>query len=248
MPIARVEAGRGWSWVIEGFALFRRDPAIWIGCLLVYLLAALTVSAVPAVGPLASTALQTVLLAGLLIGCREVEGGGRLTFSHLLSGWRAQGKALVVLGIIVATGWFAVLLVMYAPFAAMMGMGYFGSALTETPEWPESLPVDLDPSMIWASLAVLAVALLLAVPVAMATWFAPAVMVLRNIGVADALRASFLGCWRNIWPLSVYTLLLVLAGVIALIPFGLGFLVLGPVWVTSFYASYRDIFGAPDRR
>jgi uncharacterized membrane protein len=247
MPIARVEVGRGWSWLTEGFTLFRRDPAIWIGCLLVYLVAAVAMSAVPAVGPFAATAVQTVLLAGLLVGCREIEGGRRLTFFHLLSGWRTHGKPLIVLGLILAVGWFAVILVMYAPFAAMMGMGYFGSSLTETPEWPDSLPVDLDPSMIWATLAVLAVALLLAVPVAMAAWFAPALVVLRNVGVIDALKASFVGCWRNVWPLSVYALLLALASVVAVLPFGLGLLVIGPVWVTSLYVSFRDIFGLPDR-
>lgn len=248
MPIARVEAGRGWFWLIEGFALFRRDPAIWIGCLLVYLLAAMAMSAVPAVGLLVSTVVQTVLLAGLMVGCREIEDGRRLTFSYLLSGWRIHGKSLVVLGLVLAVGWFAVILVMYAPFAAMMGMGYFGSSLTETPEWPDSLPVDLDPSMIWATLAVLAVALLLAVPVAMAAWFAPALVVLGKLGVLDALKTSFVGCWRNVWPLSIYTLMLALAGVVAMLPFGLGFLVLGPVWVTSLYVSFRDIFSRPDSR
>jgi len=33
--------------------------------------------------------------------------------------------------------------------------------------------------------------------------------------------------------------------ILATIPFGLGWLVLAPVFAGSVYASYRDIFGAP---
>jgi len=247
MSICRVAALRGVDWLAEAFAIFRRDPAIWIANGVLFGGLSLAASALPIIGPLASTLLQPVFLAGLMAGCREVERGNRLTIAHLFAGFRANTAPLLVLGLILGLATFAILLVMFAPFAAMMGLGYFGSSLMETPDWPDAIPAEIDPAMAWASLAVLGVAMLLAVPVAMAGWFAPALVMLRNVGAVEALKTSFLGCLQNVWPLSVYGLLLMVASLVAMIPFTLGLLVLVPVGVISFYTAYRDIFRDPSR-
>jgi uncharacterized membrane protein len=44
-------------------------------------------------------------------------------------------------------------------------------------------------------------------------------------------------------PLLVFGLVYLVLAVAAVIPLGLGFLVLGPVTVCAVYASYREIFG-----
>ena len=48
----------------------------------------------------------------------------------------------------------------------------------------------------------------------------------------------------NIWPMLVYSLVGIVLAIVATIPFGLGWLVLAPVFAASVYASYKDIFGA----
>ena len=90
-------------------------------------------------------------------------------------------------------------------------------------------------------LAVL-VALALLIPVAMAAWFAPALVVLNDMGVGDAIKASFWACLKNIVPFLVYGLILFGLAIVASIPFGLGWLALGPTLAASVYAAYRDIF------
>ncbi|HSS45901.1 MAG TPA: hypothetical protein VLL03_00585, partial [Burkholderiales bacterium] len=30
MEPRQVEAGRGWQWLVDGFALFRKNPLIWV--------------------------------------------------------------------------------------------------------------------------------------------------------------------------------------------------------------------------
>jgi len=37
MTAMRVEAGRGWGWIVEGWRLFAQAPGIWIVILLIYL-------------------------------------------------------------------------------------------------------------------------------------------------------------------------------------------------------------------
>ena len=92
-------------------------------------------------------------------------------------------------------------------------------------------------------LAVL-VGLALALPVYMALWFAPSLIVFNNLKPVDAMKASFLACLKNIVPFLIYGVILLVLCFVAAIPFGLGFLVLGPVAIASIYTGYRDIFAA----
>jgi len=84
----------------------------------------------------------------------------------------------------------------------------------------------------------------LMIPVAMAIWFAPALVVLNGRGAVDAMKESFAGCLKNIVPFLLYGVVLFIASIIAAIPLGLGYLVLGPVMAGSIYAAYRDIYFA----
>jgi len=96
------------------------------------------------------------------------------------------------------------------------------------------------------SVAAMLIALLLvaglSMPLYMATWFAPALIVLRDLSVGAALKASFFACLRNWLPFLVYGLVLMVLGVVAAIPAGLGYLVLIPVLTASVYTAYLDIF------
>ena len=56
------------------------------------------------------------------------------------------------------------------------------------------------------------------------------------------MKASFVACLKNILPFFVYSVIATLLALVASIPMGLGWLVLGPVMAASLYTSYRDIF------
>ena len=86
---------------------------------------------------------------------------------------------------------------------------------------------------------------LCALPLAMACWFAPALVMLRSEEPVAAMKASFVACLVNVWPMLVYGLIGIVLMIVATIPLGLGWLVLGPVFAGSVYASYKDLFGAP---
>ncbi|MEN9492881.1 MAG: hypothetical protein RJA63_3330, partial [Pseudomonadota bacterium] len=87
---------------------------------------------------------------------------------------------------------------------------------------------------------VLAVALISLVYAAV--WFAPALIVLHDIAPFEAMKISFFACFRNWSAGLLYFLLAMVLILIAIIPFGLGLLVAGPVMYASIYAAYRDIF------
>src|SRR6185436_6154227 len=89
----------------------------------------------------------------------------------------------------------------------------------------------------------LAVLLILALmlPLFMAIWFAPPLVVFQGLGAIEAMKASFTGCLRNVMPFLLYGVVLLIFGVLASIPMGLGWLVLLPVTAASIYTAYRDI-------
>ena len=72
--------------------------------------------------------------------------------------------------------------------------------------------------------------------------FAPALAMFHQQGPAEAMKASFVACLKNILPFFVYSVIATLLALVASIPMGLGWLVLGPVMAASLYTSYRDIF------
>jgi uncharacterized membrane protein len=88
----------------------------------------------------------------------------------------------------------------------------------------------------------LLVALGLSVPLVMAMWFAPALIVFHDLKPMDALTQSFQGCLKNIVPFLVYGIITFVIGMLASIPAGLGWLIWGPTLIGSIYAGYRDIF------
>jgi len=85
----------------------------------------------------------------------------------------------------------------------------------------------------------------LLLPVVMAIWFAAPLVVFHDHGAIEAMKASFAGCLKNVLPFLWYSVLFMLLAIVASLPLGLGWLVLGPVFGASVYTSYRDIYLKP---
>ena len=93
MTAIRVEAGRGWGWIVEGWQLFAKAPGVWIVILLIYLGISVVLSLIPFVGGMAYMLLSPVLAGGMLYGAAALARGKRwksLTCSgasRIRSGW-----------------------------------------------------------------------------------------------------------------------------------------------------------------
>jgi len=225
-----VGSGRGWDWIVEAWALFRKQPGIWILLAVVLGVLCIAIGMIPLLGSLANALLLPIFGAGLMLGCKAQDQGGTLEIAHLFAGFKHRTGDLVLVGVFNLIAWVVIVLLVIAVagagvFAAMMHGGTPGAGT----------------SMLSMLLALLLIAAL-SLPVYMATWFAPALIVLHEIPPVAALKASFYGCLKNWLPFLVYGVVLFVFCLIAAIPAGLGFLVLVPVIVASVYTSYRDIF------
>ena len=86
------------------------------------------------------------------------------------------------------------------------------------------------------------VALTLSIPLMMAAWFAPLLVIFYDMPPLEAMRLSFVACLKNIIAFQLYAVILVVLTVIATMPYGLGLFILVPTLFTSIYVSFGDIF------
>ena len=230
-----VAAGNGWRWLADGWKMFRRQPGTWILLIVAFAAISIAIAIIPVLGNIGGYVLGPVFAGGLMLGCRELARGGDLRIGHLFDGFRARFGPLALLGV----AYFVIVLVAVLVAMAVTGAGaaigvLFGMAGSEAAAHIGTMTILLA--------ALVAAGLL--VPVGMAIWFAPALVVLNGFGVADALKTSFAACLRNIVPFLVYGVIFLGLAIVASVPFMLGWLAFGPVVVASVYTAYRDLFYA----
>ena len=234
LPGRGLEAGAGWQWIVEGWNLFLRAPLMWIVALIIIFVIAAAVSLVPIIGQIVFQLIQGVIAGGLMVACRALEKGGEFELEHLFAGFSKRFVPLLLVGVIVLVGWIVIFLV----FLAFVGVGLLGAFMTGDPELAISSGAVSLGSIMLGTLVMLA----LMVPLLAAYWFAPALVMMHDVKPMAAMKASFFACFKNFVPFLVYGLVMGVAAIVAVIPFGLGFLVWFPVAIASTYAAYRQIF------
>ncbi|MGA0881370.1 MAG: BPSS1780 family membrane protein [Burkholderiaceae bacterium] len=215
-------ARRGAAWVGLGFRLFHQQPLVWFVTMVSYWLVLVLVSSLPLVGIAVSMALSQVMAFGLValafaIDKRDPEQPA--TPATLFSGFRMGRETairLIQLGLI---------------YGALLGLlllvsiGLDPSAGPSTLE-PKPAPESPDEALEQMSQGFSGWLLLLAalyVPVLMAFWFAPQLVVWQQLAPLKALFFSLVAVWLNKGAFLRYGLLWV--GVILASSAGLGLLI-----------------------
>ena len=234
-----VASGRGGSWWTEGWRLFIPGVGVWILAAVILLCVNIALNFVPVIGPLAAEILFPVFVGGLMLGCRAVDRGNPLTLSHVFAGFSQRTGQLVLVGVI-----YTALLIAVVVVVGVLLFLFFGAAVINAiaaMNDPDRLLL-MAGNMYLAMLVGALLFLLLWLPVLMAVWFAPALVMLGGVEPVPAFRMSFNGCLKNAVPFLLYGLIGIGLAIVASIPLGLGWLVLAPVSVATIYASYCDIF------
>jgi len=89
MESRQANAGQGWRWIADAFALFRKSPLIWIVLFVLYFLIIMLVSVIPLIGPLVMSLLAPAFAAGFMLACRDLENGAELELRYLIAGFTA---------------------------------------------------------------------------------------------------------------------------------------------------------------
>lgn len=248
-PPRLLPAGEGAAWWGESWRIFCAAPLPWIGMFVVFVVISIALSFVPIIGQPIYVVLTPVFAGGVMIGCHALARGEPLTIGHLFEGFRKPRlQPLLMLGLLSLAIMFAI--AVFAAGTIFLALG--ASSLGEIARVLNSADVaNIDymtlaqavaaagPTILLVCLIAISVALL----VAMAYWFAPALVALNGEPPFSALSKSFAGSWRNVGAFLLYGLIYIGLALAATIPVGLGWLVLGPMLVGSCYAGWRTIFG-----
>lgn len=227
--------GAGVEWLGEGWKLFAKAPLMWVISVLVVFVLAVVANFIPIIGTLAFQVLQPVFAAGFIVACRSLETGGEFELEHIFAGFKRNLSNLIVVGLLLLAGFIALFLV----FAAFAGFGLVTAFMTGNVE------TNLTPALMASGMSMvfgLLVMLFLMIPLVMAYWFAPALVMMHDMAPIAAMKASFRGCLRNILPFVVWGFIMMVLCMVAMIPIGLGMLVVVPLAITSTYVAYRRIF------
>lgn len=231
--IRAVEVDRGWGWLVDGFEVFKRAPGVWIAIVVILGVVMLATSFMPPLlGFLAANVLMPLFMGGLMLACRRQEQGETPEIADLFAGFKGHANQLALVGLLYTAG-MVVLMLIVGGIGAVIGAGAMNIGTG----------AGMGLTVGGGTLLVMLVSVVLSVPLAMALWFAPALVVFQGMAPMAAMQHSFMGCLKNIVPFLVYGLLAFALSFVAAIPLMLGFLVVGPVLIVSVYAAYRDIYG-----
>lgn len=238
-PPRSTPAGRGWGWILESWDLFRDHPGAWIGAVLLFYLIMIAVNLVPGVGGLASTLLGPMLSAGLMMGAHLQSKGEGFSVTQLFAGASEKPGQLALVGVAYLLFALAIVLVIGGVIALMAG-GDSAAILSAAATGPNGIP---DPQALMGLFALpVLVAMLLGIPLGMASFFAPALVALDDVPVLRAFKLSFLACLKNILPFLVFSLVALVMLVLGMLPFMLGLILVMPILTIAVYVAYRDIF------
>lgn len=245
-------AAAGWHWVRGGFTLFRANPGflnfLWFSTWLMVM----GVSLLPLIGQAIGSLVMPGLLVGILNGCRAIDRGEKLDLAMVFSGFKAARASVLRIGMI------------YLVVSSLV----FALSLMLTSDTLEPLlsgktsPTEVDPVVAAQLLMQLVITLQVALVLSSPTLVAAPLAAWYGLSVSKALFFAMIGIVRNVLPLTVLYLALlllsfglpyVLASVIGEMPaivktlgqlalmFALAFVFM-PTAFASFYLAIRDIF------
>ena len=170
-----------------------------------------------------------------MIGCKALHDGQELKIDHLFAGFKSKVGPLIGLSLLATGINILVMVVTVGPlFLQLMMMGDPTQMDSQTQE-AFSNPMALAGSFV--------IAMLIMLPVTMAIYFAPALMVLNDVSLIQALKLSFMGSLKNIITIILCLILVsILFTIVAVITLGLGALVLAPMMFALMFVAYKDIF------
>ena len=258
-PIAftRHDARRGAFWLKEAHAMLTAHRLPWLMLLLLYYLVIGIVDIIPLIGQFGLPLLKPVFAVGFLAAAWNQERGGVPELRLLFQGFRSNLWALLPLGAFMLVG---------------ISVAVLATSLVDGGKLLEVLSgkVKLDEAVLATGevQAAMLFAAVLALPVILALWFAPALVVFQDCSAAEALATSLRAAIANWRAISVYGALVFLFGgvlpgiataiVAAVVPAEYAlvvavafllpyvFLFVATLHVSD-YVSYRDVFHSGER-
>jgi hypothetical protein len=236
IPYGRsLPAGRGAAWIGDAWRLLRAKPGMWAAALILLFVAYIVLSIIPLVN-IFQQLLLPFAYAGIAMAADQQRRTGTFELDALVAGFKKQPVSLLAVGgtvMLAGIVFLIVLAIFIGPTIFQMAMG----------------GVKPDPSVFLNVKFLLAflIGLALMLPVGVATYLAPQLIVLHDQPALIAMKMSLAGCMKNILAGLVFGLLSFAMLIVSAIPLFLGLLITIPILILTNYTVYRDIFVEENR-
>ncbi len=230
MDIGRMPLNRGWGLYGRGWKTFTREPLTWVLAMLVFLVLSLVLNLIPLLGALVLSIISPALAAGFLKMAHDTERGEKIGVGHLFLPLQDPDRRtpLLLLGLLALGAAVVVMVIM----GLMVGGAMMGAAPNEAPAGPVAALGLFGMLLMFVLYLAIFAALAFAIPL----------VYFRGLPLGDAVMNSIRGFLANIGPLIIFSLLYFVLAIVAMLPMGLGFLILGPVVFGALYGAYEEIF------
>lgn len=193
----------GYRWLSEGIKLFFSQPWPWLALVGVTLLTILLLSLLPFLGLVAIFTLFPGVVAGFMLASRSATEHQAINFQHLVAGFKTAGRPLLAVGGQAFLVFFLVLVLILLGWREEF-QHLVQLMQSQTPDREAFMAAAQQ--LTQASIIAIAAFLFLAI----ATWFAPALVLFHKMEARPAMRLSIRACLSNFAPFLVFCVLLIL--------------------------------------
>ncbi len=219
-------------WLKAGWSYFMQSPGVWIAIAVIFIVMLFVLGLVPLLGWAVVLIGFPVMVAGMVLGCHALAQNQPLRVDHLAAGLKVHAGNLALVGVFYLLGGLVAGFVSVVVGGGALLTGYILGALA-------GLGLGLVSGVVLGSVVFSVLWVLLIT----ALWFAAPLVVLRDTPPLDAMKLSLTACFNNFGAFVVLGVLIYVLIWVAMLPAGLGVLVLIPVLAGTLYASFQDVFG-----
>ncbi|OKP04740.1 BPSS1780 family membrane protein [Xenorhabdus eapokensis] len=229
-------AGAATEWIGNAWEMFKAKPLKWILLYLIYFVIIAILQFIPIIS-IATILFSSVFIAGFIAASEKQRTTGDFEIELLFHGFKNK------LGSLVAVGGLVIGIYILGAIAAVI-LG--GTSLIQVLLAGQ----ESDPMLVMGGFSTLMLAILVIFffgIVALAfSWFAPALIIINDLKFGEAISMSLSAVRKNLFGGFLFFLLTGLLMFISAIPLGLGLIVTLPMYMATYYTTYRSIFYATE--
>jgi len=234
--IRKLGPRHGLEWITRGWHIFRREPGMLILLFLAFLAITFVLDLLTFVGQLIALIITPALTGGLLLAIKIASDHQSPQLGHFFAAFKNPviRNRMLTLGV-----WTLVANVVIMLVGGSFMMGLMNLDQTQHIQFSNMMATAAQSELgVFALLIALAVALLYAA----ALFFATPLVMLGDMKPWPALKLSLSANLHNLGAWLIFGVIYLALTIIAIIPFGLGLLIVGPLGLASTYCAYLDTF------
>ncbi len=239
-----VPAANGFNWVKDAAELLRGNFVRWLVLFLLYFILFLA-SNIHVIASLTFLLLNPVMWAGIFLAGASTVAKLEWTLGILFEPLKKNGQTLIRLGLLITAVNYLIVLALFSHLSTIIDMEALEKvrlAMNETQDMTPFFEFFSDPVQVKDIMLAFLIALLVALPITMAGWFAPVLIMEKNLSVVQALKTSFQACSSNFLAFLIYGIIGFILLMFVVMTVYIGVIFVGPLFIASYYCSYEDIF------